>query len=279
MNNIAVLITCHNRKMVTLRCLSTLFDYRKDIDVYCVDDNSTDGTYEAIFKFYPHVHLIRGNGDLFWSRGMRKAWVEAYTNHHYEYYVWLNDDVTLYPYAFDEILECSKLFDDKAIISGLIQEETNKFAIYGGFDECGNIISANGMNNQIYRLNGNFVIIPKYVFEKIGFFDEVYHHDIGDVDYGFMAHKLDIPVVSTRCYIGTTKADLKKGSLRIRKYGVGLLKRFKNLYSPLGAPPLIHFHFFKKHFGLIKAIGYYIYLHLINIIPDNLWRILYNRKY
>ena len=279
MNKIAVLITCHNRQSVTLACLFRLFAYRNDLDVYCVDDNSSDGTPEAISCQYPQVHLYEGDGNLFWCRGMRRAWVEARKHNDYDFYIWLNDDMTLYPNAFDEILECSKMHEDKAIISGLVQEETTKVAIYGGFDETQKIISANGKNNPIYRLNGNFVIIPKYVFEKIGYFDEIYHHDIGDVDYGFTAHKLGIPVVSTRCYIGSTKAELKRDSLRIRKNGTNIFKRFRGLYSPLGAPPRINYHLIKKHHGAGKALAYYLYLHVINIMPDWCWRKLYNGLY
>lgn len=279
MNKIAVLMTCHNRKSVTLACLFRLFEYRDDIDVFCVDDNSTDGTFDAIKKQYPQVKLYRGNGNLFWCRGMRKAWVEACGSNDYEYYIWVNDDMTLYPNSFDEIFECSKLFHDKAIISGLVQEEITKEPIYGGFDREQNIIAANGCNNYIYRLNGNFVLIPKYVFGKLGFFDKVYHHDIGDVDYGFMAHKLDIPVVSTRSYIGCTKAALKRDSLRIRKSHTNVFGRFRSLYSPLGAPPAIHFHFIKKHHGILKALVYYIYLHAINIMPDWCWKKVYNKRF
>ena len=78
MVTIAVLITCHNRKDTTLSCLGRLFSIRKDIDVYCVDDNSTDGTADAIRENFPQVNLIRGDGNLFWCRGMRKASTSIY---------------------------------------------------------------------------------------------------------------------------------------------------------------------------------------------------------
>ena len=269
-------MTCYNRRSVTIECLSKLFVLRSDIDVYCVDDNSSDGTFDAIRYQFPKVKLFRGDGNLFWCRGMRKAWEEARKVNDYAFYIWLNDDLFLYPDSFNELFYCSREFDNKAIISGLVQEEFSKEPIYGGYDENKKLIAANGKNNAIYSLNGNFVVIPRYVFNKIGFFDKIYHHDIGDVDYGFTAHKLGIPVVSTRCYIGSTKAILKQEDLRIRKKGVGVCERFRKLYSPLGAPPAIHYHFIKKHYGPLKAMGYYVYLHLINIMPDSLWQFVHN---
>lgn len=277
-NSIAVLITCHNRIDVTIRCLSSLYDIRRDVDVFCVDDNSDDGTYETIKQKYPQVYLFHGDGNLFWCRGMRKAWIEARRMKEYDFYLWLNDDMELYPYAFDEIFDSSEKFHNKAIVSGLVQESKTKDAIYGGYDRQQRLICANGKNNDIFRLNGNFVLIPKYVFERLGFFDEVYHHDIGDVDYGFMAHEVGIPVVSTKVYIGSTKEALKNNTLRIRKSDVNIVERFKKLYSPLGAPPFIHYHFIKKHYGIVKAVLYFLYLHIINILPDSIWNIVKSKK-
>ena len=44
MNKIAAILTCHNRKEKTLACLHSLFSIISTIDVFLVDDGSTDGT-------------------------------------------------------------------------------------------------------------------------------------------------------------------------------------------------------------------------------------------
>ena len=189
MVTLAVLITCHNRKDTTLSCLGRLFSIRKDIDVYCVDDSSADGTAEAIRDGFPQVNLISGDGNLFWCRGMRKAWIEASKSKDYDFYFWLNDDLLLYDDCFEEMLQCSELMNHMAIIAGLVQETTTKQVIYGGYDKNKHLIAANGTLNEVDNLNGNFVLVPKCVFEKIGVFDPVYHHDLGDVAYGHEAHR------------------------------------------------------------------------------------------
>ena len=268
---IAVLITCHNRKDTTLLCLGRLFSIRKDIDVYCVDDNSTDGTADAIREEFPQVNLIHGDGNLFWSRGMTAAWMEAAKNKDYDFYFWLNDDLVLYDYCFDEMLECSRIMDHKAVIAGLVQETTTKGAIYGGFDRSKHLIAANGELNEVFRLNGNFVLVPNYVFKKNGFFDPVYHHDLGDVAYGHETHKNGLHVCTSRKYIGCTDAALQNKNTRIRLNGVSVVKRFKKLYSPLGSNPFITFHFLSKYEGFIKAVVFFVYVHVINLLPDCIW--------
>ena len=271
MVTLAVLITCHNRKDVTLSCLGRLFSIRRDIDVYCVDDSSADGTAEAIRDGFPQVNLISGDGNLFWCRGMRTAWMEAAKNKEYDFYFWLNDDLMLYDYCFNEMLECSRIMDHKAVIAGLVQETTTKQVIYGGYDKSKHLISANGELNEVSRLNGNFVLVPKHVFEKNGLFDPVYHHDLGDVAYGYETHKNGLHVCTSRKYIGSTDAVWQSKNARIRLYGVSVVKRFKKLYSPLGSNPFITFHFLNKYEGFMKAVLFFVYVHAINVLPDCIW--------
>ena len=271
MVTLAVLITCHNRKDVTLSCLGRLFSIRRDIDVYCVDDSSADGTAEAIRDGFPQVNLISGDGNLFWSRGMRTAWIEAARNRDYDFYFWLNDDLLLYDDSFDEMLQCSELMNHMAIIAGLVQETTTKQVIYGGFDKDKHLIEANGTLNEVDNLNGNFVLVPKYVFERIGVFDPVYHHDLGDVAYGHEAHRQGLHVCTSRKYIGCTDAALQSRDVRIRLNGVSVVKRFKKLYSPLGSNPFITFHFLSRYKGIIRAVLFFVYVHIINLLPDSIW--------
>lgn len=271
MNNIAVLLTCHNRKETTRTCLKRLFEIRADIDVFCVDDSSTDGTAQMITNEFPQVTLIEGDGNLFWSRGMRLAWVTAREKKEYDFYFWLNDDLELYANAFDELLECSHLEKDQAVITGLVEEKTSHKAIYGGSDAAKRLIAANGKLNEVTFLNGNFVIVPRYVFENIGFLDKHFHHDLGDVDYGLTAKEHGMHVYTSRCYIGSTDVALRSKHMRIRMSDVNIIKRFKRLYSPLGSNPFITFYFKRKHQGFIGALIYFLYLHIINLLPDAVW--------
>ena len=254
-----------------MACLDKLYGIRKDIDIYCVDDNSTDGTADAIREEFPLVNLIHGDGNFFWCRGMRKAWIEASKSKDYDFYFWLNDDLLLYDDCFEEMLQCSELMNHKAIIAGLVQETTTKQVIYGGFDKDKHLIEANGTLNEVDNLNGNFVLVPKYVFERIGVFDPVYHHDLGDVAYGHEAHRQGLHVCTSRKYIGCTDAALKSRDVRIRLNGVSVVERFKKLYSPLGSNPFITFHFLRRYKGIIRAVLFFVYVHIINLLPDSIW--------
>ena len=57
--SIAALITCHNRCEKTKRCLTSLLSVLPHIDVYLVDDGSTDGTSEMVKTLFPRVNVIQ----------------------------------------------------------------------------------------------------------------------------------------------------------------------------------------------------------------------------
>ena len=77
MVNICAIITCYNRKEKTKNCIQSLVMNNVEINFsfVIVDDNSTDGTFELLneMKKDYNIHLIRGNGSLYYSGGMRKG--------------------------------------------------------------------------------------------------------------------------------------------------------------------------------------------------------------
>ena len=275
MNQIAALLTCHNRKEKTLNCLYSLLSIISNIDVFLVDDGSTDGTSTEVTKYYPQVKIIKGSGNLFWSRGMYTAWKEA-MKYDYEYFLWLNDDVELYPYFLEELLECNKQNGDNCIITGLIENFEKTTILYGGSDENKTLIQANGLPQKVTHMNGNVVLVPKSVVDEIGIMDPKLHHDLGDVDYGLTAIENGINIYTTRRPIA---AGYSNDFCRVRKWGVSLRQRFKKLKSPLGSPPAINFYFRKKHYGLFNACAYWCYLYVLNILPDCVVKSIWGNAY
>lgn len=272
--NVAVLITVFNRKQKTLECLDRLFNQdfteKCEIEVYLTNDGCTDGTSEAVQLQYPSVHIINGDGNLFWNRGMYVAWCEAEKTQH-DYYLWLNDDTILFDDAIGHLLMLSKEKDDKAIIVGTTLDSGKNKITYGGFDQYGCLITDIKGITECHTWNGNIVLIPQYVYEHVGKNDPIFHHAIGDTDYGLRA--LKIGIIS---YLSDRPSGICDLHLSIPKWkdpAVPLTKRFKYLYMPggNGSNPIQFFIFKRRHYGLIKAIGTFISNHLHTLLPQ-LWR-------
>ena len=268
MKRIAALLTVHNRKVQTLRCLNNIFnsvghEIEYHMDVYLTDDGCTDGTADAVRSEFPQVHIVHGDGNLFWNRGMHKAWVEASVRE-YDYFVWLNDDTYLYDNAILRLLSCSYIFSDSNIIIGSTCDTKGEGKVtYGGMDENKEQLFSNTEPLECYYMHGNIVLIPNAVFKKVGYNDSYYRHSLGDHDYGLMARKKDIKVILAPGFFG--ECDIHSSVAKWKDPKLSLRERHHFFYLPTGQNPFEFFHFRRKHYGLIPAIRTFItnYIHLL----------------
>lgn len=72
---IIAILTCHNRKSETVTCITSLIENNTNIEFkfVVVDDNSTDGTREALLSMSCDITIIEGDGQLFWNGGMHRS--------------------------------------------------------------------------------------------------------------------------------------------------------------------------------------------------------------
>ena len=256
MKHIAVLLTVFNRKQQTLACLDRLF--KQDIPegysltVYLVDDGCTDGTTAAILEQFPRkVNIIQGDGTLFWNRGMHLAWTVAAKVRDYDYYLWLNDDTFVYDGCIARLLSESEQYENKSIVVGSTCAVGNTSKItYGGWQN-GKKITDIESRQRCDEINGNIVLIPKYVYDILGTNDPQFRHAAGDTDYGLRAKEAGVG-----CFIGKGifgECDLHERPTVWMDPSQPFKKRWKNFFSPLGNNPFEFFDFKKKHKGLISA--------------------------
>jgi len=271
MKNIAVLLTVFNRKDKTLLCLENLYRQKIPqgyaIDVYLTNDGCTDGTPDEIKDRYPKVHIIDAKGDLFWNRGMYKAWEEANKSNNYDYFLWLNDDSFLMSDCLIEMLHNSDECNNNSIIVATMCSKDNGLTTYGGYSLSDHrLLIPNGSLQECATMNGNCVLIPKCIYNECGNLDWAFRHAIGDLDYGYRARKAGFKIYVSKCYLGYCEknAQLPKWA----RSGIPFMERWRNLYSPLGyAEPIPFFHYEIRNFGLFTALKHFISIHIRLIFP------------
>jgi GT2 family glycosyltransferase len=273
--SIAVLLTCFNRREQTLACLNSLFELMMpvayNLEVFLVDDGSTDGTSNLVAQKFPEVHLIQGTGSLYWNRGMHLAWKTAIESKpDFDFFLWLNDDVKLKKNSLEVLLND---FNQKpnGIICGVMASENTSKITYGGRDQKEVLLKPNGeIPQECYSINGNFVLVSKEVYDKVGMLDPIFPHAIGDFDYGLRALKKGI-----KSYISSTVVGFCESNPKLPVWcrpEIDFRKRLKSLYSPLGnAHPIYYFKYELRHMGVLTAIKHYITLHL-RLIAPGLWK-------
>ena len=209
---IAILMTCHNRVETTLESLRRLLPQLSEEDkVFLVDDGSTDGTGERVRTEFSIVRVIEADGTLYWAKGMHKAWTTAVCEGEWEAYLWLNDDAMLTEDAIEKMLSKN---DGRSLVVGELCDKTGK-PVYG--------LNVNGW------VNGNCVLVPKYVFEKVGMICGEYCHAWADSDYACRVKKAGCAILEGG-NIGTTEWH----PIRPQLAGKSLLERWHLLFDPKG---------------------------------------------
>lgn len=266
--NIAVLLACHNRKEKTLNCLHQITTQTEMtnhlISVFLVDDNSTDGTKDAVKSKYSFVHIIDGNGELFWNRGMLLAWETALKTDNYDAVIWLNDDTILKSDAISTLCKYSNKYPNSIIVGSTAWTTDHSKLSYGGYYNYNELLIPTDRELPCRFFNGNIVLIPNSVSEKIGLLDPYFRHSMGDFDYGVRATKngVSIYVLPVLGYCDRNGSYVKYTDTKF-----SLKERLKFLYSPLGNNPIEAFYYYKK-ISIKKAFEIFIYLHLKTIFPS-----------
>ncbi len=226
---IAVLVTCYNRRALTLQCLCKLagqahFHAR---NLFLVDDGSSDGTGEAVLALMPQANVIRGDGSLFWNGGMRLAWTSAKnsaraTGRSFDFYLWLNDDVELAPDAIAMLVADADAVVPRGgavIVAAAVIDPESGAITYGAHRRPDprrplrmGLMQPAGHPLRADSISGNVVLVSAAAEAVLGNMAPGFVHIYGDLDYGLRAGKAGIPLLLASRVGGTCGTNSMAGS-------------------------------------------------------------------
>lgn len=266
---VAAVMTCFNRKPLTLAAIAAAEVSARHagvhLDVFLVDDGSTDGTAAAVRARFPDATVIAGNGSLYWNQGMRLAWTRAQTSGA-DFYLLLNDDLQVVEGAIGNALAAYRAAVDPSggpVVVGRTVDPHTGEQTYGGYRRA----SASSRlrfrhladdESDCDTMTGNFVLVPAAVMQAVGILDSHYSHGFGDIDYGLRVRRAGFRVVELKPPVGE-----QEDNARHRQFGGSMTLstlRF-TLTHPKGVPVREWLYFCKEHAGIRWPINFgYRYL-------------------
>lgn len=231
MSKIAVLLTCFNRKNKTIACLESMLltvknyndrdNDKTELSIFLTDDACTDGTAQAAKEVCQgeDIHIVQGNGNLFWAGGMRTAWNEALNHEHkWDFFLLLNDDTILHTNALAELMDTHRYCIDRYGCPGIYSGITCATGHPETITYSGDVFES-GAKGKWHRLgpadeprmvdqcNANILLVPGEVVNKIGIFHDGYIHGAADLDYCMQVRKAGMPALITAQIIGECEYD------------------------------------------------------------------------
>jgi GT2 family glycosyltransferase len=270
---IAVLMTCHNRRDLTLasvKSLAAAFGNAAQRVVILVDAGSSDGTAEAVRNIDPTVQILRRGADLYWNSGMREAWKHALQLLPApDFYLWLNDDLALAPGTVERLLADyeaeAKIFGPRVIVAGRTIDPHTAKAAYGGFvrgSRFSRISFVRAPEDERYcvAMNGNCVLIPGRAVEDIGILSDRYSHSIGDVDYSLRAGRNGYRILQSSSPVGVQGLNLDTSYGGKKKKQKLSLKSLRFVFThPKGMPFREWLYFCRSYAGPLWPVNFVMF--------------------
>lgn len=262
-------LTSHNRCASTMACLRHLSvaAAKAGIRVRAVlaDDGSTDGTASHVAEHFDWVTVVRGDGSLFWNRGMHLAMQHAIEAGGHDPLLWLNDDTLLHEDALQRLLAASQTLQQQAGQPGIVVGATAD-AQTGRLTYSGCVVKSRWRAfafNKVFSehalvrcdtMNGNVVWLPREVVRRVGNLDPVFEHSMGDLDYGLRARRAGVPIAVAPGFAGTCSANPIAGSFM--DHSLPLRRRWQLFINRKVLPPASWRHMTRKHGGLLWPLHF-----------------------
>lgn len=241
-NKLGVSIVNFNAGDFLLQCLKSL-DNQKEVglDVWVVDNGSTDGSLERAKQVFPNLHYITNGSNL----GFAKAHNLVLKNLKTDYILILNPDVKVLPGTLKSVLDFMDNNSEIGIASCRVVQEDGKIdlASHRGFPTPwaaflyfvmgdGRLyhLTDRDMNkpHEVDAVSGAFLMTKRSVLDEIGLFDEDYFMYAEDIDLCYRAKKaglkvMYLPQVSVVHFKGISSGikkhtqDISQASLYSRK--------------------------------------------------------------
>jgi len=246
---IAIVVLNYNKKPDLLEALESIYasDY-PNFKVVVVDNDSTDGSADAVAEHFPQAHLIRNPENTGVSMGRNTGWRYADEHYDFDYVIFLDDDTVVTTDFLSKLVDAYRRHPEAGVLAGkaFTNFEKNQLMSVGiranlytglvydlGVGECDE--GQYEEPREIDAAGGFAFMVRANLFRELNAFDERYSpYGWEDVDFSLRARNAGFTVRyvpdARLCHKGTKAGRKPKAGYernKIKNY-LYLLKQHAN---------------------------------------------------
>ncbi|MFA5124223.1 MAG: glycosyltransferase family 2 protein [Patescibacteria group bacterium] len=202
---LSIIIVSYKVKDLLEKCLDSIYRNQGDltVEVFVVDNASSDGTTEMVNKRFPQSHLIASDRNLGFARANNLAIKQAAG----EYVLLLNPDTEIFPDTLSKSLAAAKRHSTCGVLGvqmvypdGRLQPSVRRLPtlwpvilmllklpkLFPHLKSIGHYLAEDfdyTKEQAVEQVMGAFMLIPRIVLDKVGLLDERFFVWFEEVDF------------------------------------------------------------------------------------------------
>jgi len=286
--SVAILLPVYNHLQYTKRSLEDLLNNTSGIQnihfyTVLIDDGSSDGTSDWVRINFPSVHILKGDGKLWWSGAINRGAGYAKEKLDADYLLLWNNDIEVDPSYFTKLAQIARKNDKNTItgskiyvkgsqnivwsVGGFFHPKTGKLGMHGYFKkdtaEYNKVVHADW-------LTGMGTLIPVNVIDAIGYWDNVHFPQyFGDSDFTYRAKLKGYNIVvdpNLVLYNSTTSSGIEHGGNLNKLFKLFTDTRSKSNFKR-------NFKFYQLHATSIRAYIPFFFLYVRIFLGFFKWKV------
>jgi len=209
MGSVLIIVVTYNGMSWLPKSLDSALSQSVPVDIFVVDNLSTDGTKEYIKAKYKSIRLIEAAENLGFGKA-NNIGISHAKKHNYDYVFLLNQDVYLEFDTIEKLIRTHKLYPNFGVLSPLqyngdksaldknfelnYKNSNNYYTVSQGFTDG---LEPNATIKKVKFVMAAMWLVSRDCYSHVGYFDQLFYHYGEDNDYlnRVRFHNFDIGVV------------------------------------------------------------------------------------
>ncbi|MBP5247491.1 MAG: glycosyltransferase family 2 protein [Fibrobacter sp.] len=180
-DRVLVILVTYNAMQWIKKCIQSTLESEIPLDIFVIDNLSTDGTLKYIAENYPSIKLVQSKNNLGFGAANNIGLQYAIDNN-YDYVYLLNQDAWIKPNTITLLIEAHKCNPKYGILSPL-QKQANEKNLDRDFETVYSEAIQDGQLLSVKRVMAAHWLISRKCLLEVGGFSPTFHHYGEDDNY------------------------------------------------------------------------------------------------